>query len=94
MSSADGPAPGSALLQSIAASHPALHSHLTTLISHLIQHKPSHAFQSLEKLSSHILHPSPHTPHPLLSSPPTPTLTTYLTASPYLFNPLPPPPPH
>ena len=90
--SSDAAMSGSALLQSVAASNPALHSHLTALISHLIQHQPSNAFQSFEKLSSHLLTPPP-TLHPLLSSSPPPSVTSFLTSSPYLFNRPPPPTP-
>ena len=90
--SQSAPLSGAALLESIASANPAMHSHLTALISHLIQHKPSDPFHSLEKLSSSLLNPS-NPPHPLLSSPPSSTLLSYLTSSPYLFNRLPPPAP-
>ena len=85
------PASGAALLESIAAANPALHSHLTALISHLIQHRPSDPFQSLEKLSSQLLSSPTSSPDPLLTH--TPALTAYLTSSPYLLIKQPPPPP-
>jgi radial spoke head protein 4A len=83
--------PSKDLLQSFASNHPALASHLTELISHLIQHQPPNPFQHLEQLAfnlsaSRAAPSSPVSSHPLLSSPPSPALSAYLAASPFIFN--------
>ena len=87
---------GAELLASFAATNPALHSHLTNLINHLIQHQPTNPFQHLEQLSAQLAqHSTPPTTITTTTQPTQPpaSLTSYLDETPYIFNKRPPPPP-
>ena len=82
---------GAELLASFAATNPALHSHLTSLITHLIQHQPANPFQHIEQLSAQLATLNPATATATATQPPA-SLTAYLDDTPYIFKQRPPVP--
>ena len=83
---------GAELLASFAATNPALHTHLTNLITHLIQHQPPNPFQHIEQLSAQLAHKHSTPPSAVTPSVPA-SLTAYLNETPYIFSKRPPPAP-
>ena len=86
---------GAELLASFAATNPALHTHLTNLITHLIQHQPANPFQHIEQLSAQLAQLTNNNNNTNAATTPyTPaaSLASYLDETPYIFNKRPPPP--
>ena len=81
---------GAELLATLAATNPALHTHLTSLITHLIQHQPADPFQHIEQLSAQLASQQAKPTAAAFDAPPA-SLAAYLNESPYLFNKRPPP---